>query len=401
MATMEQVSPIPANTGAGAADRALIAGVVIFSAIAPLALLVAPVLTTQLIAERGLSPALVGDYFLFELGGISLASIPALWWMRRFTSRQIAPVAAIIFIIGNLLSIVVPSLMLLFGVRLVTALAGGALMLLCLNAAGAAANRDRVFGYWISGQLVLGALGLSLLPRLFAGLGLGAFYGALALMMALALPLAFRFDAPTIARRTDAAAPRRAASLLPGIAMLAVFAFYVGLGGSWAFMSLIAAQSGLAEIAVADTIAVASLLGIAGALLATFLGGRLPRARVLVVGYTMLFGAILALLGHLDMLRFTAAAYAFKFAWTFALPFILAAIASRDSGGGIMAWVNLVIGTGTSVGPVITGRILEGAGATTMLLVCAGAVALSLILLLLIEFGAITGRADETPGTSN
>lgn len=401
MPTMEQVSPMPAETGAGATDRALIARVVIFSAIAPLALLVAPVLTTQLIAERGLSPALVGDYFLFELGGISLASIPALWWMRRFTSRQIAPVAAIIFIIGNLLSIVAPSLPLLFGVRLVTALAGGALMLLCLNAAGAAANRDRVFGYWISGQLVLGALGLSLLPRLFAGFGLGAFYGALALMMALALPLAFRFDAPTITRRTDVAAPRRAAWLLPGIAMLAVFAFYVGLGGSWAFMSLIAAQSGLAEIAVADTIAVASLLGIAGALLATFLGGRLPRACMLVVGYVTLFGAILALLGHLDMLRFTGAAYAFKFAWTFALPFILASIASRDGGGGIMAWVNLVIGTGTSVGPVITGRILDGAGATTMLLVCAGAVALSLILLLLIEFGAITGRADETPGTSN
>ena len=190
MPTIEQASPMPADTDAGATDRALIARVVIFSAIAPLALLVAPVLTTQLIAERGLSPALVGDYFLFELGGISLASIPALWWMRRFTSRQIAPTAAIIFIIGNLLSIVAPSLPVLFGVRLVTALAGGALMLLCLNAAGAAANRDRVFGYWISGQLVLGALGLSLLPRLFAGWGLGAFYGALALMMALALPLA-------------------------------------------------------------------------------------------------------------------------------------------------------------------------------------------------------------------
>lgn len=401
MPTIEQASPMPADTDAGATDRALIARVVIFSAIAPLALLVAPVLTTQLIAERGLSPALVGDYFLFELGGISLASIPALWWMRRFTSRQIAPTAAIIFIIGNLLSIVAPSLPVLFGVRLVTALAGGALMLLCLNAAGAAANRDRVFGYWISGQLVLGALGLSLLPRLFAGWGLGAFYGALALMMALALPLAFRFDAPTITRRADVAAPRRASLLLPGIAMLAVFAFYVGLGGSWAFMSLIAAQSGLADIAVADTIAVASLLGIAGAVLATFLGGRLRRARALLIGYLTLCGAIIALLGQLDMLRFTGAAYAFKFAWTFALPFILAAIASRDTGGGIMAWVNLVIGTGTSVGPVITGRILESTGASTMLLVCAGAVALSLILLLLIEFGVITGRADDNPGSSN
>lgn len=401
MATTDQAGTAHMDGDVGDNDWATIARVVIFSAIAPLALLVAPVLTTQLIGERGLSPAMVGNYFLFELGGISFASIPALWWMRRFTSRQIAPVAAVVFILGNLLSIITPSLPVLYGVRLVTALAGGALMLLCLNAAGASANRDRVFGYWISGQLVLGAIGLSLLPRLFSGFGLGAFYGALALMMALALPLAFRFDAPTITSRPDSAASRGSMLLLPVIAMLAVFAFYVGLGGSWAFMSLIAAQSGLAEIAVADTIAVASLLGIAGAFLATFLGGRLPRGRMLLIGYAMLFGAILALLGHLDMLRFAGAAYAFKFAWTFALPFILAAIASRDTGGGIMAWVNLVIGTGTSIGPVITGRILESTGSSTMLLLCAGAVALSLLLLLSIEFGVITRRANDISGSSN
>ena len=71
-----------------------VARIVAFSAIVPLALLVAPVLTTQLIAERGLTPADVGDYFLFELGGISLASLPALWWLRRVAARQIAPGAA-------------------------------------------------------------------------------------------------------------------------------------------------------------------------------------------------------------------------------------------------------------------------------------------------------------------
>ena len=68
--------------------------IVAFSAIVPLALLVAPILTGQLIAEYGLKPENVGTYFLFELGGISLASLPALWWMRRFSSRDIAVTAA-------------------------------------------------------------------------------------------------------------------------------------------------------------------------------------------------------------------------------------------------------------------------------------------------------------------
>ena len=76
--------------------------IVAFSAIVPLALLVAPILTGQLIAEYGLKPENVGTYFLFELGGISLASLPALWWMRRFSSRDIAVTAAAVFVLGNL-----------------------------------------------------------------------------------------------------------------------------------------------------------------------------------------------------------------------------------------------------------------------------------------------------------
>lgn len=373
-------------------DWRQIARIVIFSAITPLALLVAPILTTQLIAERGLSASDVGNYFLFELGGISLASLPALWWMRRFTSRRIAPVAAIVFILGNLASTVVPGIALLFAARLVTALAGGALMLLCLNAAGASANRDRLFGYWISGQLVLGAIGLALLPRLFAGFGLDVFYLLLAAMMAAALPLAFRFDAPTIDPARPQAAAERNALLLPVVGMVAVFTFYVGLGGSWAFMSVIAQRSKLDAIPVADTIAVASLLGIAGALLATALGGRVKRALALAAGYVMLLAAVLMLLGHLSMTGFAAAAYVFKFAWTFALPFILAAIASRDRSGGVMAWINMVIGFGTSIGPVIAGRIFDGFGASTMLIFCAVAIAGSFLFLILIELGAVTGR---------
>ena len=115
----------------------------------------------------------------------------------------------------------------------------------------------------------------------------------------------------------------------------------------------------------------------------------------LSAGYALLFGAVLMLLGRLDMTAFAGAAYAFKFSWTFTLPFILAAIAGRDTSGGIMAWVNMVIGFGTSIGPVITGRILGGAGAETMLIFCAAMIAASFVLLLLIEGGAVT-RAERT-----
>ena len=170
-----------------------LARIVILSAITPLALLVAPILTVQLMAEFGLKPDQAGSYFLFELGGLSLASLPALWWMRRWPASSIGMVAACVFIVGNIASVFAVSFAVLCAIRLITAVAGGALMILSLSAAATMANSDRVFGYWVSGQLILGAIGLALLPRLFQTFGLDAFYGLIAILMALALPLARSF----------------------------------------------------------------------------------------------------------------------------------------------------------------------------------------------------------------
>lgn len=370
-------------------DRGVVARVVGFAAVVPLALLVAPLLTGQLIVQRGLSPAQTGVYFLFELGGISLASLPALWWTRRWSGGQIATVAALVFIAGNLLSMGVAGFAALLAVRLVTALAGGALMILSMNAAAASANRDRLFALWIGGQLVLAAIALTLLPRLFAAWGLGAYYAGMALVMALLLPLApgFAVAAPVRPR-----AGGGNGAVFPALAMLAVLTFYVGLGGCWAFVSVIAGRAGLAVQPVADRLALASLLGIAGASAAAALGGRVARRLVLPTGYGLLIVAV-ALLGlRLDLARFAGAVCLFKFGWTFALPFVLGAIATRDRTGSIMAAVNLVIGTGTSLGPVIAGLVLERAGIGPMLAGCVAAMAVSLGLVALIESGRFSGE---------
>ncbi|MBS0612001.1 MAG: MFS transporter [Proteobacteria bacterium] len=365
----------------------LTAAIVAFSAIVPLALLVAPILTTQLMLERGLSASQVGAYFLFELGGISAASLPALLWLGRVPSERVARIAAVLFIIGNLASTASLPLPALLATRLITAMAGGSIMLLCMAAAGVSTRRDRLFGFWLTGQLVLGAAGLALLPALFARFGIAAQFGVMAVLMLLALPLTTRLrvsDRPAAA----ALAQRLPVSLTTAV-MLAIFAFYLGLGGTWAFMSVIAAHSGLSTQTAAEQLAAASLFGIAGAVAATWAAGHLPRRLCLGVGYAGLIGAVLALLLPLSGAGFAASAYAFKFGWTFALPFLLAAAASRDPSGKIMAPVNLMIGTGTSVGPLLAGAILDRFGIAPMLGLSAMLIGGSLILIWLIDMGLL------------
>jgi predicted MFS family arabinose efflux permease len=361
--------------------RFLTAAIVVFSAIVPLALLVAPIMTTQLMLERGLSAPQVGMYFLFELGGISAASLPALLWLGRAPPSRVARVAALVFNAGNLVSTRAMPLPALLAIRFVTAMSGGSIMLLCMAAAGASARRERLFGYW----LVLGAAGLALLPALFARFGIAAQFAAMAGLMLLALPLTaqLRGSGPQAATT----APEELPALLTVAVMIAVFAFYLGLGGTWAFMSVIAGHWGIGALHAADQLAAASLFGIVGAAGATLAAGRLPRRACLALGYACLVGAVLSLLMPLSGKGFAASAWSFKCGWTFALPFLLAACAGRDPSGRIMAPVNLVIGVGTSVGPLMAGAILAASGMTPMLLLSAILIAGSLLLIWLIDAG--------------
>jgi hypothetical protein len=262
-------------------------------------------------------------------------------------------------------------------------------MVLSMKGAGASADRDRLFGYWVCGQLVVGALALALLPSLFARLGLGAFFAVLAL----AAPRCAARGFATAETREDQPAARASAAgngiLFPARAMAGVMGFYVGLGGCWAYAALIAGQAGLDAQAVANRLAMASLVGIAGAGCAAGLGGRVVRGRALLVGYGLLVFAVLFLLGQPSMARFTLAAGLFKFGWTFALPFILSAVAHRDRTGSMMAATNLVIGTGNALA-LAAGWIMQTAGAGTMLLFCAGLIAVSLGLVLLVEGGRLS-----------
>lgn len=178
---------------------ALLAAIVLFAAITPTILMTAPAVAAQLASQWQLSPSQIGDLFSTELGAMSLATLPAFWWLKRVDWRRAALLAGALFIVTNLLSIWAQGYGALLALRFCSALAGGSLMIICLSSAASTANPSRTYGLWVMGQLVVGAIGLSILPRLFEHYGLAACYLLLALLMSLCLPLARYFPqgAPT------------------------------------------------------------------------------------------------------------------------------------------------------------------------------------------------------------
>ncbi|HBR4169971.1 TPA: MFS transporter, partial [Klebsiella pneumoniae] len=171
----------------------LLAAIVIFAAIAPGILMTAPAVAAQLASEWQLKPGQIGWLFSAELGAMSLATLPAWWWMSRLDWRRVALTAGVVFLAANLVSAVVTQYETLLAARFIASLAGGTLMILCISCAAGTPNPSRVYAFWVLGQLLLGMLGLLALPGLFATFGLKVVYLILAAIMLCCLPLVSAF----------------------------------------------------------------------------------------------------------------------------------------------------------------------------------------------------------------
>jgi len=359
--------------------------IILFAAIAPSVLLMAPAIAGQLMKQWAFSTSQVGQLFSAELAAMSLASLPAFWWQSRLDWRRVGIAAALVFVAANLASVAADGYGWLLAWRTISALGGGTLMVLCMACAAVSPQRDRVYGLWVAGQLVLGALGLWVLPALFARFGLSALYIGQGLLMLLCLPLARAFP-----KRLLSSSQRRSAAWSPaalwaaGLGIVAVLLFYVGLSGVWTFMGTVAERAGMAAHSAGTVLALASLMGIAGSVTATVIGPRWPRRRLLIAGYFAMAASVLLLLDHPGTARYATAALVFKFTWTFVLPYLLATLADQDHEGRLMSMVNLTIGGGLALGPALAGPLMENAnGLTAMLTLSAACLVVSLLLVLL------------------
>ncbi|MET1536794.1 MFS transporter [Burkholderia sola] len=381
MKTLSSDAALSPDGRASTFARATLVALVVFAAITPLLLLVAPAVAGRLATQLGLSASQIGIYFFVELGAFSVATVPSYLWLGRIDARRVAAFAIAVFGAGNLLTALwMPGFAALLALRAFTALGGGSLMVLCMTSAATSKNSDRVYGLWVVGQLIAGAIGLFVLPHVFAAFGLRALYVGLAALALLAAPLSRGFPSSLGMRTASAHTARSDAPRTPRrfvvLAIAAVLTFYLAIGSVWTFASRAAAEAGLDPQSTGNVLAIASVMGIAGAALASCAGGRLARRAMLAAGYGLLAASLVALAALRDTGGYSAAIFAFKFAWTFVLPFILATVAQIDTSGRLVATLNFVIGAGLAAGPLLAGLMLDAGGTMRALFAAATAVAI-------------------------
>lgn len=368
----------------------------VFSAVLYTVLLVAPVIAFPLTTKFGLDASQTGLLFSCELGAFSLATLPAYLWLNRVPLVRSVGFCTVIVILGNLFSGFVSSFEVLLIVRIITSLAAGSITVVLLALGPKAANPGRAFGLFVVCQLIMGALILAVFPALYADSDVSAMYWTLAGLSVLCLlfvPMLRGLSlagADASARESEEAADSRTTTAeathrptldrakIPNFAagLISILFFYIALSGVWTFMGQLSTAAGNSENATSIILMIATIAGIASALLATILGSS-PRRRIyLLVGFGILAVSVLVLLGGPALIRFALAAILFKFGWTFVLPYLIASVSALGGGPQTMNTVNLMIGGGFALGPIIAGALIAGPGGFTALLVTAFAVLL-------------------------
>ncbi|QCL97687.1 MFS transporter [Agrobacterium tumefaciens] len=347
----------------------LLLAIVVHAAVAPVVLLTAPAVAAQYGGQFGFGAGQIGFLFSAELAAMSLATLPAYYWQKRWNWKNVALAAGLLFIAANIVSAFAASYTSLLILRFLSAFGGGTLMVIGMASVVLSNQRDRVYGLWVCGQLVIGAVGLWILPGLFQHYGLSALYIGLAVLMALALPLARCY--PANLEPNDGGRPQRmsfSARNRAIISILGLLSFYIGLSGVWTFIGSIASAAGIDPASTGELLSIATVFGIVGSLVATGIGDRITRSLALLAGYAVMTTSILLLFHGPNLWRFAVAACAFKFVWTFVLPFILGTISDQDRDGGLMNTANLAVGGGLAIGPAVAGQILESGGGFSFML---------------------------------
>lgn len=355
-------------------------------------LFVAPVLIGAMVQLLGYSDAQAGYIISAELTGMSLATLLALYLSGRSNWRSILLVVLTGMIVGNLISFFVSDFALLCGLRFLVGMAGGVSMSLCIAMIALTQNPDRTFGLWVAGQLLFGAVGLYVLPNLFPYFGYHCVYLIVAAAMVIML-LLLRFlpqhgkrlsvetvNSDFVSGSCGITKTHNRRYLLTAFGLTALFVFYVGQYGVWAYLERIGGNSHLTPLMIGKALSVATIVGILGALTAAVFGNRYGRFLPVLLGVTISIVAMLLLLGPIDHQRFWVAAAIFSFTFNFVLPYLMAAIAAVDITGRLIMLTNVASGAGLAGGPTLAALVQQHVGYDAVLLSGVGFTGLSLLL---------------------
>ncbi|MDE0156906.1 MAG: MFS transporter [Gammaproteobacteria bacterium] len=320
--------------------------------------IVQPGFVQGMVESLGFGEQQAGFIASAEVWGIAATSVLLAFWAPRFNWVKFLNVSLLLFVGGNLASLTTGDLTSFGLLRFIVGLGSGGLISLTFTVMGLTRFPERNLGYLIIGVLIYSACSLWVMPTALAAIGLNgiivffALFGASGWFCLRHMPESGEAHYPAVADSVDISTGLRVT------AVLAMFIYFLAIGGTWAYLFLIGLNAGINEQEVANGLFLSQLSGIAGALIVTVAAHRLGRTSLLTVGVPGGGMILLVLFGQFSALTYVVAVCIYCFAWNMSHPLLLASMASFERKGRVVHYAVAAQMSGLAIGPAGAAALL-------------------------------------------
>lgn len=335
-------------------------------ALALLGMYAQPQLLESIMADRGILEGAVGQMFAFENGSFFITLLLVSGPIAKMSRARTALVGILVLIGGNLFSAYAGSLEALLIARTITGIGAGLISAAGTAAAASSDQPERIFAIiTVLHNLILGAQ-FKIIPYVQTETDPTNCYLMMAVVGAASIPLCRWLIPPRVSASPNESlallllsAPNR---MLAVAVMAGMFVFEAGQSGVFTFVDQIGIRAGLDADNRGTVLSVTSFMGLAGGVVAAWLGARIGRTLPIVIGLSLNVAAAVGLAVCESVFAFGALKLLWGLAYNFLVPYLMGTLAALDGRGRWAVAGDSLWNGGTVPGPWIAGLLVERAG---------------------------------------
>ena len=305
-----------------------------------------------------LNESQVGWLAATDAGGLALSALLFAIFIKRLNFRYVVIVGCAIAIAGNLWSMKIEDYQWLCVIRTITGFGEGLVVAAGISVVGMVSNPNRWFGLYTAAVVVVQGIGLILLPIIKQKFELEGLFIFFALLFLLPLITLNQLPKHSVANdgKTHAISSTKKKYLL--LALLGQLIFYAGIGGVWAYISLMGNAQGLNIDIVSQYLAISMVIGALGGVAFAMLGKRGDSQRLFAISIAIMIFCMVGLI------EFSASSYLivlciFSFFWSLLGARLFAVVSDADQSGKYISGAQTVLSLGYMIGPIIAAMLFD------------------------------------------
>ncbi|QHS12267.1 MFS transporter [Shewanella sp. Arc9-LZ] len=326
-----------------------------------LVLLFLPVYLEVIALTMKLTNVQVGYLAATDAMGIVVATLVFSTFVAKLNFRNIVIAGVLLSCCANLASAYTGDFLVLCLIRVIAGIGEGLLVAVGITSIGMTTNPNRWFGFYTAVVVAVQALGLVAVTPIYQFAGLQGVFVAMAIFYL--TPLFVINNLPKNSQSyKDKLTNDDVINTIPTryflIALAGLFCFYIGIGGTWSYISFVGTDAGLSLDYVSQALALAMIAGLLGALFFAWLNIKGKSTLLLLLSIVLMSACLIVVSFDVSEFKYLALLSIFSFFWSIVGARTFAIISDADHSGKYITAAQTWVGVGYIVGPIVASKIM-------------------------------------------